>query len=330
MCSKMLRLLLLPALSASQYIPSTIVESPPAEATAVKSWGLLKESVGSLGDQVMQMMEVRKDIEAMQEDLKTQEVLWHQGEVELKQERAKLEEQLKALQAKATSGETIKAHVDNLRHQLDVEKNTLVLQKDHLASDEAQRASLRKDHLARQQHLTEELQAMEHQILAEAHDGEKSLNSLRADGVALSLKKEELTARIKDLKVEDEANQKKDALELQDLKLQHEDMKSGFEKLKGSLEAPGSLKKKLQGLQKQFEEETGKLLALQQKHSEEGVECQGKLQELKEVLSSEKSKEKARHEEMLSLCLPIRAQAGLLEQQLRECQTTVTLPPTLF
>merc|ERR1719161_2063514 len=99
--------LFLPILGYAQYIPQSVLASPK-EATAVKSWGLLKTSVGQIGDEVMKMMEVRTDIQTMQDDLKTQEELWKQGELTLKQEKAKLQAEEAELKKQVLIGEVVR------------------------------------------------------------------------------------------------------------------------------------------------------------------------------------------------------------------------------
>merc|ERR1719201_598153 len=63
-----------------------VLLKPMPEATTMKTWSFLKESMLSIGDQVKQIMEVRNDMAMLQQDLGLQEKLWHQAETELNQE----------------------------------------------------------------------------------------------------------------------------------------------------------------------------------------------------------------------------------------------------
>merc|ERR1719420_432098 len=97
-------------------------------------------------------------------------------------------------------------------------------------------------------------------------------------------------------------------------------MRSGLATLTGNLAAPQHLETRLKALQVQLEEETHKLLALQQAHNNEAMDCSQKLREMKQVLQAEQGKDQARHHEMLTLCQPVQAQQELLKQQLDACQ----------
>merc|ERR1719456_484253 len=67
-----------------------VLLKPMPEATTMKTWSFLKESMLKIGDQVRQIMQVRNDMAMLQQDLTMQEKLWKQAEIELKQENAKL------------------------------------------------------------------------------------------------------------------------------------------------------------------------------------------------------------------------------------------------
>merc|ERR1719352_2187554 len=67
-----------------------VLMKPMPEATTMKTWSFLKESMSKIGDQVRNILAVRKDMAMLQDDLVRQEKLWKQAELELKQENAEL------------------------------------------------------------------------------------------------------------------------------------------------------------------------------------------------------------------------------------------------
>jgi len=315
--------LFLPILAHAQYIPQSILSSPP-EATAIKSWGMLKGSVNGIGDEVMQMMDVRTDIQAMQDDLKTQEELWKQGELQLNQEKAKLQAEVAKLKVQVREGEVVRTSVLNLTHTLASEKAFLIDQKEQYEHEQTIWTQARQQHQGRKHDLMIQLQDIEQQILNEAHHNEVHHNELMADQAALRMKADQLTAKINDMTVQEKAMGSKDQLEVQQLERQQAQMKTGLQTLTGNLAIPQSLEGRLKALQAQLAEETHKLLVLQQTHNNEAMMCNQKLRELQQVLQAEQGKEQARHHEMLTLCQPVEAQQALLQQELAACQQHAT------
>lgn len=273
------------------------------------------------------MMLVRKDIEAMQDDLKTQEVLWHQGVMELQQERATLQAQVVQLKAQVKSGEGVSNTVLNLKHDLATERALIINMREKHAAEQNTWMKERVEHQKRQQDLTTKLQDVESQILAEAHETELKATALQTDQVALRMKVDELTARIKDMSIEDKASGDKNVLQMKDLETQHAEMVKSLEGLKAQLAPPGSLEVKLKALQTQLATETQKVLELQAGHSTQSIECQNKVREVQQVLKCEQDKDARRHQEMLTLCQPVKAQQELLGQQLAACNAPAAAPP---
>lgn len=319
-------ILTLPILGYAQ-IPDSILSSS-REATAIKSWGLLKTSVGQIGDEVMQMMSVRSDVQAMQDDLKTQEELWKQGELELKQEKAKLQAEEEKLKKEVMIGEVVRTNVLNLTHALASAKAFLVDQKEQYHAEQANWAKARTQHQGRKHDLMIALQGVEQQILDEDHENDVKHSELMADQAALKMKADQLMSQIQDMKVQEKAMGSKNQLEIDELMRTQQQMKTGLATLTGNLQTPGHLDQRLTALQVQLQEETQKLLGLQQGHNNEALACSQKLREMQQVLQAEQGKEQARHHEMLTLCQPVEAQKELLAQQLATCQ--VTPPPPVL
>jgi len=310
--------LFLPILTYAQYIPQSVLKLPP-EATALKSWGLLKGSVSDLGDEVMKMMEVRSDIRAMQQDLKTQEEQWKQGELLLKQEQGQLQGTVKTLKEEVRKGEIVETNVLNLTHAVATEKGFLVDQKEQFAGEQQRWAQQRTVLQDRKHDLMMMLTQLQQQILDDEHAHEVQTNALMADQAGLRMKVDQLLSKISDMTVAEKAAGSRDQMELAELERQQAQLQQGLSTLTSHLATPAVLQDRLTSLQAQLAEETHKLLILQQTHNNEAMLCNQKVMQLNHALQAEEGKAQARHHEMLTLCQPVEAQQALLRSQLAAC-----------
>merc|ERR1719248_479970 len=78
--------------------------------------------MNKLGDQVLQLMLVKKDVASMQDDLRTQQTVWHEAELQLRQQNDGLARQGKELQASVRDGESVKLEVTKLEQAVKDEK----------------------------------------------------------------------------------------------------------------------------------------------------------------------------------------------------------------
>lgn len=312
----------LPILAYAQYIPQSFLISPP-EATAVKSWGLLKGSVNDIGDEVMKMMEVRTDMTTMQDDLTRQGELWKQGLIQLGQEKATLEDQAEKLREQVRQGEVVRTNVLNLTHATTHQKAYLVDQKTMYEAEQAERAKVRTALETKKHDLMIQMQELEQQMLDEDHKNEVRHDELMADQASLRLKANQLMSKIQDMEAQDKASGSKDEMAIAELEGQHAQMENGLQTLTGKATIPTHLHERLTALQAQLAEETKNLLVLQQAHNNEAMACNQKLRELQEISQDEEGKSQAQHQEMLTLCQPVEAQRALLEGQLTACQQSV-------
>jgi len=310
--------LFLPILAYAQFIPQSVLKSPP-EATAIKSWGLLKGSVSDLGDNVMKMMQVRSDIRAMQDDLKLQEEQWKQGELLLKQEQGQLQGTVNTLKHQVKKGEIVETNVLNLTHAVTADKAFLTDQKDQHAAEQEQWARQRTVLQGRKHDLMIQLQGLQQQILDDEHQHEVQTNELMADQAGLRMKVDQLLAKIQDMTVQEKAAGSRDQLEIAELQRQQAQLKQGVQTVTSHLATPPVLQQRLTSLQAQLAEETQKLLVLQQEYNNEAMLCNQKTRELNQALQAEEGKAQARHHEMLTLCQPVEAQQALLRGQLAAC-----------
>eukprot|EP00397_Hematodinium_sp_SG-2012_P041247 GEMP01045381.1.p1 GENE.GEMP01045381.1~~GEMP01045381.1.p1 ORF type:complete len:257 (+),score=79.03 GEMP01045381.1:49-819(+) len=86
-------------------VPNTNITLPvkalgdvPADATAIRSWTFLKESLSHIGTNAADILRVQDDLHHMQTDVRTQEQLWRKGKAHLLEERQELLRSIRALE----------------------------------------------------------------------------------------------------------------------------------------------------------------------------------------------------------------------------------------
>jgi len=99
-----------------------VLLKPMPEATTMKTWSFLKESMMKIGDQVKQIMQVRNDMAMLQEHLTSQEKLWKQAEIEMKQENAKMRAEVESLKTQVKVGAAINGELLKVKQALEDEK----------------------------------------------------------------------------------------------------------------------------------------------------------------------------------------------------------------
>merc|ERR1719352_1492716 len=99
-----------------------VLMKPMPEATTMKTWSYLKESMSKIGDQVKKIFAVREDMAMLQEDLVRQEKMWQQAEMELKQENSKLSGEITQLEIQVKEGEPIKRQLMKAKQKLEEEE----------------------------------------------------------------------------------------------------------------------------------------------------------------------------------------------------------------
>merc|ERR1719183_3157427 len=75
-----------------------------------------------IGDEVREIMSVRKDMAMLQQDLSNQEHLWHNAEIDLKQENAKLKGEGMRLQQQVKQGAKVKSELISAKQALEEAK----------------------------------------------------------------------------------------------------------------------------------------------------------------------------------------------------------------
>lgn len=314
-------LIQLVVLGSGQYIPQSLLRNPPNEATAIKSWAFLKDSMAKVGDQVMQLLLIRKDVTAMTDDLRTQVQMWHQAELELGAENAKLAAEEKALQRDVQVGESVRLEVTQVEQQLADEKHRTDVEIQRNKHQDTQWAAEKKALEARRAELEKQIKEGEDKMRdTDARQQQEHLELL-TDGQALKLKIAELQEKVKDKQTE--VSTEKGTLEQKtaDTKKHLADLKAGLKGMIGSLVPKETILAELEKLKNELGARTNELLTVQQAHSVESQECQKKTAEIQQVLAQETSKAEQRHQETARFCQPIQGQHDVLKQEVAACMS---------
>merc|ERR1719401_2543459 len=297
----------------------SVLIKPLPEATTMKTWSFLKESMLKIGDQVAEILAVRRDMAMLQQDLTAQEKLWHHAEIELNEENGKLKSELERLQAEVKAGENIRIELTTAEQALADEQrrgqdliNQLELQ--------AKEIKMQRQVLTDRKH---NLTAFQQKVNETA-----SKEISRAEGVHLQLHKDAATLnaaidsfmdRISSLRKEIAFEQSRFTSEYTELQRQLAAMIEGKKRIEGKLKPRQIFEDAERSYKEQLHQETLVILQLQSEYQQIVTECMKMMQQLEQVKCAENAKFEARVQEKASFCNSVQAQHQVLEQDLREC-----------
>lgn len=296
-----------------------VLLKPMPEATTMKTWSFLKESMVKIGEQVQQIMQVRNDMAMLQQDLSLQEKLWHQAEVELKQENAKLRAEMEEFKKKVRVGSKVKGELMKVKQSLEEEKR-------------------RKTDLDNE----EEMQKKKFQLVVDALQNRKnnvtalhkkvnetaSLEISKAEAVHLQLQKDAVTLKIAlgntkgEIKSGQETmqfEQSKAIAEQAELQRQIAAMQQGLKRIQAKIKPPGFYDAEQLQLAQGLQKETATILQLQSEHQQVVGQCNKEIQEQDAIKCSEKGKLSSRLAEKTQFCNAIQVQNEVLKQELAKC-----------
>jgi len=296
-----------------------VLLKPMPEATTMKTWSFLKESMLKIGDQVRQIMQVRNDMAMLQQDLTLQEKLWHQAEIELNQDNAKLRGQAESLKKEVQVGAKVKRDLMKVKQLLEEEeRKTSDLNRE--AEMQEKKWQLEVKYLdARKNNVT----ALHKQVNETA-----SKEISRAEGVHLQLQKDTVTLRLALGDFQDRLKNGEERMAFEgskalaqeaDLKRQISAMKDRLERIKGKLKPAHTFDTEEIRLKVNMRKETDTILALQSEHQQIVVECTKEMAEQDAIKCSEEGKLRGREAEKTQFCNAILVQNQVLKQDLAQC-----------
>lgn len=296
-----------------------VLLKPLPEATTMKTWSFLKESMMKIGDQVQKIMEVRNDMSMLQKDLSLQEKLWHQAELELKQENGKLQGQVAELKRKVQEGSKVRAE----------------LMKVEQAREEENR---RATDLANEEDVQNKKWQLELEFLRNRKDNVTSLHKKvnetasieisRAQAVHLQLQKDSVTLRLAIGNMQDHKKSEQEQMQFEEskamaehaeLKRQIVAMEQGLKRIQGKLKPAHFYDAEQLQLKQGLRQETDTILNLQSEHQQIVTECNKEMQKQDAIKCSENGKLMSRQAEKTQFCNAIQVKNQVLNQDLAKC-----------
>lgn len=304
-----------------------VLLKPMPEATTMKTWSFLKESMMKIGDQVKQILQVRNDMALLQKDLSLQEKLWKQAEISLNQENAKLRAEAAQAKMQVEKGAKVKRELVKVKQDFQEEKrNTADLQ--NAAAMKDKQWKLEFNFLEQRKN---NVTALQKQVNETA-----SLEISRAEAVHLQLQKDAVTLRLAVGDFKDRQKNGQEKMEFDntkslsqqaELKRQIAAMKEGLARIKSKLKPRHIFDKEEQQLKLGLQKETATILGLQSKHQQIVTECTKEMQEQDAIKCSEEGKLRRRLQEKTQFCNAITVQNQVLKQDLAKCGQLVGIAP---
>lgn len=296
-----------------------VLLKPMPEATTMKTWSFLKESMVKIGEQVQQIMQVRNDMAMLQQDLSLQEKLWHQAEVELKQENAKLRGQVEDFKKQVRVGSKVKGELMKVKQSLEEEKRSAT---DLLNEEEMQKKKW--------QLMVGALQNRKMNVTAlhKKVNETASLEISKAEAVHLQLMKDGVTLKIALGNMKGEIKQGQDTMQFEEskalaeqaeLQRQIDAMQQGLKRIQAKIKPPGFYDAEQLQLAQGLQQETATILQLQSEHQKVVTECNKEIQEQDAIKCSEKGKLSSRLAEKTQFCNAIQVQNQVLKQEVVKC-----------
>mmetsp|Transcript_30243 Transcript_30243/g.94117 ORF Transcript_30243/g.94117 Transcript_30243/m.94117 type:complete len:335 (-) Transcript_30243:66-1070(-) len=301
------------------------LDTPP-EALTMNTWASLKESLGKIVNEVRQIVLVKNDIGMLQEDLKSQEQLWRQAELDLGSENIKLRLLVAKLQGEAQKGAAVEAEVTELQHRIEDAKARNQKMRQDFQQEEMQMAMENNFTQRRQQQLSKQLKALNASADHEVRLTRKRQMQVRSAEEALRLKAAELEDQLRDGQKELPLQAQQSAAKTRELKRQITEMKQGLRRMVGQIQPREQLERELESLQAQLKEETMVIINVKQQQVEVVARCDRERKERQEALYAEESKAKTRRKEMLQLCGAMRGQRAVLQQMVSSCEAAASAP----
>lgn len=272
-----------------------------------------------IGDQVKQIMQVRNDMAMLQEDLTSQEKLWKQAEIEMKQENAKIRAEVESLKTQVKVGAAINGELLKVKQALEDEKRR-TQDLNNQADMQEEQWQLQLQFLQNRKNNVTALHAEVNATAAAEISKAEAVNlQLQKDGATLKLAIADFKDRIKNDHEKIQFEEQKALAEQAELHRQITAMQEGLkrmDKVKPKAFFDNQEKVLKEGLQK----ETATILALQSEHQQVVTACNKELQEQDAVKCHENGKLQSRQAEKVQFCNAIQVQNQVLTQDLAKCQ----------
>jgi len=304
-----------------------VLMKPMPEATTMKTWSFLKESMLKIGDQVREIMAVRKDMAMLQQDLTNQERLWHNAEIDLKQENGKLRAELERLQSEVKSGAKVRFELTKAEQALSEEQRhgqDLINQ----AELQAKEQQLQLDFLTNRKHnLTDFQKKVNETASKEISRAENVHLELHKDAASLNSAIDSFKDRLLHGKKEMAFEQTKFQTEITELARQLVAMNEGMKRIQGKLKPREIFERAEAAFKENLRQETQVILALQVEYQQIVADCMKMMQEQEQIKCAEGAKLESRVQEKTSFCNAVMVQNQVLKQDMAQCNLFFNIRP---
>jgi len=296
-----------------------VLLKPMPEATTMKTWSFLKESMLKIGDNVRQIMQVRDDMAMLQQDLSLQEKLWKNAEVTLKQENAKLKAEVENLKKKVQVGSKVKGELMKADQSLEEEKRRGADLRNEAGMQE-KKWQLETQFLRNRRNNVTALHKEVNQTASlEISKAEAVHLQLQKDAVTLKLALGDFQDRMKNGQEKMQFEQSKSLAEQAELQRQIVAMEQGLKRIKGKLKPKNFFDAEQEKLKQGLDQETNTIIKLQSDHQQIVTQCNKEMEEQDAIKCSETGKLTSRLAEKTQFCNAIQVQNEVLRQDVAKC-----------
>jgi len=286
---------------------------------AMKTWSSLKDQMAYLGDEVKEILLVRKDMSDLQQDLKSQEKLWRGAEADLSKENKALGRRVEQLREEVQQGNQIDEEVRELERKIEEAQHAGKLAREKFEIDEKQMKIKMAYFQERDEQLLEELRDVDQLARSELDKARDRQVQLDEAGQSLSLRAAELEDRLKDGNQQLVVLKQQDAAKSRELNRQLAEMKAGFKRMKNQMQPKLEVEQDMARLEVNRKEATMEMIKVKQDQVALAAQCEHEMNQRRQVLYAEESKAQARHQEMMQLCGAAKQKNAVLKQMVAAC-----------
>lgn len=300
--------------------PGAAAAASPAATTSgdaitLSKWAGLKAAIDRVASQVRQVLLVRTDMAMLQEDLTTQEAVWHKAEADLANEIALLSAQANLLQEQVNEGAHVYDDVKHLRENI-TDQHDMTSRAEVLYEHDAEKAKLERGRLEERLAQLEEYQAKANKTgaaaIQRARDGE-----LQASEEMSRLERAagEAKYRLADQMLRLRTEQAEAIAKEKELRAQLANLNTTALHMEEQMKPAAQQASELAAIEARLKQETLAIVQVQTEAVQVEANCKVKVTTVQSALAQERAKAQSRHEEMVPVCNAA-SQKNIVLQQL--------------
>jgi len=287
---------------SAQYIPQSVLKNPPKDAVVISTWAFLKESMEKMGNQVMQLLAVKRDAQSIEDDLVAQKVAWQQAELEMRQENAKLQAEKEAIEVEVGHISGARSLWLDMRSNISYAKAQVELLEETRQREETHRVSERASLQQRQRDVKLATDKLEATMLKERQQAWYEAKSLQDDAKVMNHKIANMKKTIEQLTQQERTQQIIAETELKGLAWRLGKLNASRTGFRKKLEPAWVPKQQLKDLQDKLQADTKELLTLQNTENTHQIKCQSSTLAGQNALKAKRASLAARSTDLRQIC----------------------------